>query len=97
MDMEAGNRLEQRGVRDIDRQIGWRAAEDVGEARQPALQHQHQLRREAAAAKEDVEHHLAFGDEAALAADQVALAQRAIGGDARVIGVDNADRLHGRG
>ncbi len=52
---------------------------------------------EAPGRKQHVEHDLALGDEAALAADEIALANVAIGGNARIVGVVDRDCCRSRG
>ena len=69
-------------------------SQSLVEAGQPVLENQNRFDGEALGREQDVQHHLAFGNEAALPASEIALANVEIGGDARVLRVVDTDWDH---
>ena len=83
---------------DIDRHVGGKPREQRPQPVQPLRRDQQaESGRCSAGADQLLQHHLAFGHEQPRPADQVALADVAIGVDARIVGVvDFDDHRHGR-
>ncbi len=88
MEREAGDGIEHGLARGVERDVGREAREQVCERIDPPLVDQQRGGAVARRPGEHGQHHLALGDEGALPADEIALADIAIGGDARIGGVE---------
>ncbi len=99
MDREADDPVHHRRWGEVDRRLVRQGLQQRPQRRQAILGDQgggHRM--PAAGARPGPQHHLALGHEAALAADQIALAHLAIALDARVVRVVDADEGgHGHG
>ncbi len=76
---------------DVDRHRGGSQRQRFGHAGKTLLQDQRRFDLETARRKQHVQHHLAFGDETALAAHEVALADGVVACNARIVGAFDAD------
>ena len=97
MDVEAGDGVHHGLRRDIDRHGGRGERQRLLHALQPAVEDERGFGLEATGGEKHVQHHLALGDETVLPPDEIALADGAIGGDARIVGVFYADRRRRHG
>ena len=94
MDGKAGDGVHHGARRDIDRHVRRRVCSVSSRPASRFSSTSTDSGSKRPAENSTFEHDLAFGDEPALAADEVALADVAIGGDARIGRVVDADGLH---
>lgn len=93
VDMKADDPVHDRLGRDIDRYVGGRRGEEVGNGRETALRNQHGFERLPALRQQHPQHDLALGDEALAAPDKVALAHPAVGRHASVVETLDRDQV----
>ena len=91
MHRKAGHLVHHGARGDINRHCGWRLGQRRRHSGQPRIEDQRRFGVEARGRKQHVEHDLALGHEPALAADEIALANVAIGGNARIVGIVDRD------
>src|SRR5690606_8127806 len=91
VDVEAGNAVHYVLRRYVDRQVSRRERERLLHSGQTRLQDQNRARLEPTRREEDVEDHLALGNEQPLAPDEVSFADGVIGDDARIVRIFDAN------